>query len=276
MAETMKTEILVLSDNIENSNLQSEWGLSLLVKFNNRKILVDAGASSLFLENVNKLDETIEDVEYAVLSHAHYDHANGMPAFFENNNKAKLYVRDGTDDDCYSRLWIFKRYIGIPKGMMNEYPDRIEKVDGNYKLYDGAYLIPHSTNNLSLIGKRERMYRKTADGWIPDDFSHEQSLVLDTDKGLLIINSCSHGGVVNIINEIKQVFPDRKIYGYIGGFHLFNKTEKEINNVADRLKETDLDYICTGHCTKEKAYSILKQHLGNKLEQLHTGLKIEI
>ena len=199
-----------------------------------------------------------------------------MPAFFENNNKAKLYVRDSTEDNCYSKTWIFRRYIGIPKGMMNKYADRIEKVDGNYELYDGAYLIPHSTNNLSLIGKRERMYRKTADGWIPDDFSHEQSLVLDTDKGLLIINSCSHGGVANIINEIKQVFPDKKIYGYIGGFHLFNKTIDEVTDVAKRLKELDLDYICTGHCTKEKAYNILKQHLGDKLVQLHAGLHIEM
>ena len=272
----MKTKILVLSDNIENNNLQSEWGLSLLVTYNNKKILVDAGSGPLFLDNATKLNETVEDVDYAVLSHAHYDHCNGMPTFFKHNSKAKLYVRDTTSDDCYSKMWIFKRYIGIPKNMMNEYADRIEKVDDNYKLYDGAYLIPHSTENLYLIGKKEKMYRKTKNGWIPDDFSHEQSLVLDTDKGLLIINSCSHGGVVNIINEINKQFKDKKIYGYIGGFHLFNKTDKEVEEVASKLKEIDLDYVCTGHCTKEKAYDILKQHLGDKLEQLHVGLYIEI
>ena len=272
----MKTEILILSDNIPYNNLKGEWGLAMLVKYNGKKILIDAGASSLFLENMRKLNEDIEDIDYAILSHAHYDHANGMPTFFENNQKAKLYVRDTTSDDCYSKKLIFKRYIGIPKNMMNTYEKRIENVKGNFKLMDGIYLIPHSTNNLSLIGKKENMYRKTNSGLVPDNFSHEQSVVIDTDKGLLIINSCSHGGVTNIINEIKKQFPDKKIYGYIGGFHLFNKTNKEVIEVAKNIKDVNLDYICTGHCTMQNAYNILKQYLPDTLEQLHVGLQIII
>jgi 7,8-dihydropterin-6-yl-methyl-4-(beta-D-ribofuranosyl)aminobenzene 5'-phosphate synthase len=66
------------------------------------------------------------------------------------------------------------------------------------------------------------MFVRTDSGFKPDDFSHEQSLVLETDMGLIIFNSCSHGGAVNIINEIKSTFPGKHIYGLIGGFHLFN------------------------------------------------------
>ena len=87
------------------------------------------------------------------------------------------------------------------------------------------------------------MYVRTKKGWKPDDFSHEQSVVIDTDKGLVIINSCSHGGAVNIINEVK---------------------------------ETGIDYVCTGHCTMNRAYHILKDILGDKLEQLQVGKIIEI
>lgn len=272
----MKTQITVISDNIPSHGLEGEWGLSLLIKYRGKQILVDAGASDLFLTNMKKLNEDVQDVDYAVLSHAHYDHANGMTAFFKNNSSAKLYVRESTAADCYSKKFIFRRYIGIPRDMMSDYADRIEKVSGDLELMEGVYLIPHKSKDLSSIGVRESMYRKTASGWIPDDFSHEQSLIIDTEKGLLIINSCSHGGAGNIINDVKQSLPDRKIYGYIGGLHLFNKTEKEILNTAEIFRNSDLEYICTGHCTKEKAFAILKDHLGDRLQQLKTGLYIEI
>ena len=271
----MKTEILVITDNIPSENLAGEWGLCLLVSFKGKKILVDAGGSDLFLKNMKELGEKVEDVDFAVLSHAHYDHANGMPAFFDNNSKARLYVRDATDADCYRRIFIFNKYIGIPRNMMFDYADRIEKVSGVFTIMEGAYLVPHSTEGLSEIGKREKMYRRTPAGWRPDDFSHEQSLVLDTDKGLLIINSCSHGGLKNILREVGEAFPGREIYGYIGGFHLFTKTTEEILAAAEPLKE-DLAYVCTGHCTGGRAYGVLKQELGEKLHQLQVGLKIEI
>ena len=272
----MKTEVLVIVDNTANGTLLGEWGLCLLVRHRGKKILVDAGATDLFLKNMKALDETVEDIDFAVLSHAHSDHANGMPAFFENNSNAKLYMRDAAAADCYKRILLLKKYIGMPRNMLDEYEERIEKVSGVYQLSEGAYLIPHATAGLSAIGKRERMYRRTGRTWTPDDFSHEQSLVLDTEKGLLIINACSHGGVLNTMNEVGEVFPEKPIYGYIGGFHLFNKSNAVIEEVADALKETTLDYVCTGHCTKERAYGILKQKLGDKVEQLHVGLRIEI
>lgn len=119
------------------------------------------------------------------------------------------------------------------------------------------------------------MYRRTNKGWKADDFSHEQSLVLDTDKGLVIVNCCSHGGVVNIINEVKSTFPGKNVYGIIGGFHLFNKSEKEIRSVAGAILDTGIDFVCTGHCTGKRAYEIMKEELGDRIELLHVGLELE-
>ena len=109
-----------------------------------------------------------------------------------------------------------------------------------------------------------------------DDFSHEQSLVLDTDKGLVILNSCSHGGAANIVNEVRSTFPDKKVYGFIGGFHLFNKTDTEVRNFASKIRDTGIEYICTGHCTKDHAYNILREELGNRVCQMHAGYEIVI
>lgn len=271
----LRTRITVIVDNITNMGIPGEWGLSILVEYADQKILVDTGASDLFLKNMEKLGIDVEDIDYAMLSHAHYDHANGMPAFFEHNTKAKFYLRDGTAEDCYAKKFFFRKYIGIPKNVLGDYSDRIEMVSGDYKIVDGVYLIPHKTKGLSAIGKREMMYRRTGDGLLPDDFSHEQSLVFETAKGLVIINSCSHGGAANIINEVQKTFPEKHVYGLIGGFHLFNKSSGEIRELAKKIKNTGIEYVCTGHCTKNRAYHILEEELGDKLEQMKVGYQID-
>lgn len=271
----MKTVMSVVIDNQACNGLKGEWGLSIVVDYKGKKILVDAGASDLFIDNMAKMNIDIRDIDYAMLSHAHFDHANGIPAFFKKNDKAKFYIRETTKDNCYAKRLFFYKYIGIPKRMMDEYADRIEVVSGDYELMDGVYLLPHKTANLENIGKKEKMYLKTDNGYIFDNFAHEQSLVVDTDKGIVIINSCSHGGAVNIINEVKNTFKDKHIYGIIGGFHLYNKKDAEVLEVAECIKNTGIEFVCTGHCTEERAYNILKGVLEDKLIQLHSGLIME-
>lgn len=270
----METKLTVIIDNVSNGDMKGEWGLSILVEHRGKKILADAGGSELFAENLKKLGFDIADIDYGTLSHAHYDHANGIPRFFKDNQKAKFYIRETTEENCYAKKWIFKRYIGIPKHMMTDYADRIEIVSGDYALYDGAYLIPHKTAGLEKLGKRENMYQKIKRGYMPDNFSHEQSLVLDTDQGLVIINCCSHGGAANIIREVQETFPEKHVYGMIGGFHLFNKTDSEIMEAAKAINRTGIEFVCTGHCTKQHAYDLLKQELGERLHQLKVGLEM--
>lgn len=265
----------VMVDNRNDDKLQGEWGLSIYIEYRGKKLLLDAGASGLFVTNAQKHGIELEEIDLAVLSHAHYDHANGMKAFFEKNSKAKFYLRESSTENCYSKMWFLHKYIGIPKNILSEYPDRIMFAEGDLQIGDGMYLIPHKTPGLEAIGKREKMYRKKGSRWQPDDFSHEQSLVMETEKGLIIFNSCSHGGAVNIINEIAATFPGKKIYALIGGFHLYNKSSSEVRELGKRIKETGIQYVCTGHCTGERAYAVLKEELGDILHQLQTGMVME-
>ena len=269
----MKATVLV--DNIADKGLKGEWGLSIYIEYGDRKILLDTGASDLFLQNAGKIGLSVKDVDFAVLSHAHYDHSKGMKAFFQENSKAKFYMQKKADENCYFKKWFIRRYIGLPKNILTEYPDRFFRVDGDYSLCEGVHLIAHKTPGLERNGKWENMAQKTVDGFIADDFSHEQSLVFETDKGLVIFNSCSHGGAANIINEVAATFPDKKVYGLIGGFHLYNKPETEVRNLAKKIKDTGIRYVCTGHCTKNRAYGILKEELGDILHQLHVNLVME-
>lgn len=265
----------VIVDNIENEGMKGEWGLCIYIEYNGKKILLDTGASGLFAENAGKLGLSLEEVDYAVLSHAHYDHSDGMRKFFQINKKAKFYLREGCQENCYAKKWIFTKYIGIGKGILEEYQHRLVYVSGDYPLMDGVSLLPHKTPGLSLIGSREKMYRKDGRKWKPDDFSHEQSLVFDTPEGVVIFNSCSHGGADNIIREVMESFPEKKALALVGGFHLCGKSEAFVRKLAGEIKKTGIAFVYTGHCTGTKAYGILKEELENKAVQLRTGLVME-
>lgn len=261
-------------DNITHDELQSEWGLSVYIETDGRRILLDTGKSNLFFENAKALGIDLNTVDAAVLSHAHYDHSDGMDVFFEQNKKAKFFLRESAGESCYHKLFIWGRYIGIKKGIIKDYADRIEYVTGDYKLYDNVYLIPHKTPGLANLGKASKMYIKKGARLVPDDFSHEQSLVIDSDKGLVIFNSCSHGGADNIINEIKETFPNKAIYAMIGGFHLFDKTDEEVKAFAKRVNNTGIAHVITGHCTGTKAYKLLEEELGERVTQIYSGLEV--
>ena len=149
--------------------------------------------------------------EWGLSTHAHYDHSDSMATFFKLNSHAPFFLRKGCQENCYAKKWIFHKYIGLPKHILTDYRDRIIYADRDYEIIPGVYLIPHKTPNLKMVGKRESMYRKEHHRWVYDDFSHEQSLVFRTQKGLVIFNSCCHGGVANIINEVGATFPTEKV-----------------------------------------------------------------
>ena len=169
----MKATVIV--DNIANGSIKGEWGLCIYIENEGKKILLDSGGSNLFAKNANSLGINLEDVDVAVLSHAHYDHSNGMKKFFEINKKAKFYLRETSRENCYKRILFYNKYIGLEKNILTDYADRIEMAKGDVELFKGVYLIPHKTPGLEALGKRENMYQKTNEGWKIDDFSHEQS-----------------------------------------------------------------------------------------------------
>lgn len=268
--------VKVLIDNLSENDLAAEWGLSFYIEYGDRKLLLDTGAGANFAENAKKLGIDLGEVDFAVLSHAHYDHADGMPAFFAVNDRAKFYVRKGASENCYGKKRFFYKYNGIAKGTLAAYADRIVYAEGDHKLAEGIYLIPHKTTGLEKIAKKADLYVRENGRWYPDDFAHEQSLVFRTPKGLVIFNSCSHGGADNIIREVADTFPGEKVYALIGGFHLYKAAEEDIRAFAERLRELDIQKLVTGHCTGEAPFRILKEVLGSRIGQMYAGMKIEI
>ena len=268
-------KVTVLSDNLSINSLQSEWGLSFYIEYQGFRILYDVGGSDIFLSNAKALGIDISEVDFAVLSHAHYDHSSGMPAFFNANSKASFFVSPNAGENCYSGNILKRHYIGLPKGLLHEYSSRIIAPEGVAEVAEGIFIVPHSAPGLDAVGRKSRMYIKRGRRYVADDFSHEQSLVFRTDDGLVVFNSCSHSGADIIADEISHAFPDEKIFAYFGGLHLFKLNDREITDISGKVKSSGLKHLYTGHCTGERAFRLLKNLMDIDIRLFHCGMTVD-
>ncbi len=270
-------KIKVLVENTATAPLECEHGLSLLIEFQEERILLDAGSTDLFLRNAERMGVHLADIKVCVLSHGHYDHAGGFAAYLQQNPEAKLYMMKYADGEFYSGKDGFHA-IGIPHEVLEAHRSRFVFIDSVTELKEHIYLVPHSTAGLEEIGMRTKLYKKVGEELLPDDFGHELSLVYDTEQGLVVFNSCSHGGVQNIISEVQKVLPNKKVYAFIGGLHMKGDvfTEEEIAEMAKYMQKAGVRYLYTGHCTGQKAFEILKEQGGDMVQALTSGMVIEI
>ena len=272
----LSMRVIFLTDNNAMEGLTGEWGLSAYIEFEGKRILLDAGETGLFLENAEKLGVFPGTVDFAVLSHAHHDHANGFVPFFERFPGIPLYLQKCCGPCCGKTGPAGFQYIGIREDLFAEYGDRLIRVDGDKEIAKGVWIISHKKPGREAIGRREQMVVKMGNTVAPDDFSHEQSLVFETEQGLCIFNSCSHAGASEIIGEVCDTFPGRKVCAYVGGFHLYQKTPEEVAQFAQRLEAGGVEKIITGHCTGDAAFAILKDRLGEHITQFRAGLEMDI
>ncbi len=280
----MKFTVLMENTAPEGSGLAAEHGLSLYVEHRGHRLLLDAGASGKFADNAEMLGIDLRQVELAVLSHGHYDHADGLRRFFAINSTAKVYARPGAGGAYFSTSLGEPRYIGVHREIWEGNRDRFLCQEGLYPLWEGAWLVPETVHGGPFASRETNLLKKLGqDQFIPDDFSHEQSLVLEGERGLTVFNSCSHGGIVNIVRGVKEQLR-QPVYAVAGGLHMFSQRAPSgmncppdyVRAVAAALREEGVEQVYTGHCTGEAALSILKEALGERLIPLTGGLTVEL
>lgn len=277
--------IKVLIENTPGDELCAEHGLCLYVEYNGKKYLIDSGSSNLFATNASKMGTDLNQVDMAFLSHAHYDHSSGYPEFFRQNNHAKVYLQEASKNKQYFKIaGPIKKYIGIPEGMLEQYADRFEYVNGAAKIAEGIYIVPHSMDGILERAKHTHMCVVVDQKVQYDDFKHEQTVVFEEEDGLVCFNSCSHSGVDIVIAEVQKAFPDKKIKAYVGGFHMMGITgaascsysKEEVQEVANKLMKSSDARFLSGHCTGIIAFDWLKEVMGDRLEAFHSGKVIEV
>ncbi|MCR5563339.1 MAG: MBL fold metallo-hydrolase [Desulfovibrio sp.] len=269
-------KMTVLVDNNGTEELPGEWGLSIFIEHGGLRWLLDAGQSDLHLRNAASLGIDLALVDHAVLSHAHYDHADGLRYFLSVNSKANIIVAAGAGERCWKIKGGQWEYIGISKGLLAQVGTRLKRIACIEQIEKGVYILPHVTEGLEKKGLAEQMYVRDGEDARPDDFSHEQSLVFETPQGLVVFNSCSHAGADIVVREVMEALPDRPLHALVGGFHLYNKTEEYVRVFARRMEDTGVKSLCTGHCTGETAFEILREEMGSKAVQFRTGFAMEV
>ncbi len=271
--------VTVLTVNASADGLRDEWGLSLHIRYGGTSLLLDFGQSDAFAENARTLGIDLGSVDFAVLSHAHYDHADGMSAFFEVNDHAQLHLSAACDETCWSTKGGTDdaHYIGVRAGLLERFANRLSPapVDRVTRVAPGIHLVPHTTTGLSEKGARDGMLLKTADGWHPDGFAHELSLVFELEgpegPALCVFNSCSHAGMAATLREVTDAFPGTPIAAFVGGLHLFRSSDEDVLRAANVLRGTGVRRVWTGHCTGERAVGLMAAELPGRVHELRPG-----
>lgn len=275
----MNVTVLMENTALEGCGLTPEHGLSLYIEYRGRKLLLDAGATEKFADNAQALGVDLAAVELAVLSHGHNDHAGGLGQFFRLNRQAPVYICAGAAGPVYAEHPDGRRFIGIDREVWTQFQSRFTEVEGTSPLTEGVWLVPDTLRDPAFTGRATNLlYQRGEDDFIPDDFRHEQSLVLEEERGLVVFNSCSHTGIVNIVRGVLEQFPGKKVFAVVGGLHMFgrdhtglNCTPEYVYQVADTLKKLGVEEIYTGHCTGEMALSLLRERFGPGCHALSTG-----
>lgn len=257
----------------------SSHGLSFYIETGAHRILFDMGPDGRFLENAEKLGVDIQGVDLAVLSHGHYDHGGGLPAFLEANHTAKVHVQSAAFGDYFAHDPDGRqRYIGIPKELAGN--PRIICHDGDYLLDEGLQMFAGVTGEVCSSPANDRLFMGKEGAHIPDTFGHEQNLLIEEDGKTILIAGCAHSGMVNILNAA-ETYALRGIDVCIGGMHLKGayeepeQQERFCREMAAALGEKRSRFF-TCHCTTVEAYRLLHREMGERIRYLSAGSVLEI
>lgn len=244
---------------IENTtcreDLACEHGLSLYIETGAHTILFDAGQSNAFADNAQKLGIDLSAVDICVLSHGHYDHGGGLSRFLEINKTAPVYLSRHAFGGHYNAAGNF---IGLAPELQKN--NRLIFTDGKTEIAPGLTLYgleipPADSSGLTVLENGTLR---------PEDFRHEQYLMIEEKGQRILISGCSHKGILQIMAAFR---PDV----LVGGFH-FMKWEDigALEAAAKKLLEYPTVYY-TGHCTGLRQFEILKAVMGPRLRALSTG-----
>lgn len=270
----------VLIENTAPPGLCREHGLAFHLEVGGQSILLDGGATGDFAQNARTLGIDLGQVAWAALSHGHYDHADGLRAFFQCNDRAPVYVRAGAGDAYFSRSSGAPKFVGIHRDLWRDQQDRFHPLSGPFSPMAGVWLLPETVRGGPFASREGNLLRKDGpDQFSPDDFSHEQSLVVEGPEGLVIFNSCCHGGAVNIVQGVLDQLPGRRVCTLVGGLHMLSPGANDLNctpdyvrQVADALAGLGVARLYTGHCTGDAALQLLRERLGHRVFPLTAGL----
>ena len=237
-AEDVKITI-VYDNNAYDQRLETAWGFACYVETAEEKILFDTGGDpEILFDNMRVLGISVEEIEIIILSHIHGDHVGSLSAILEENSEVTVYAPAS-----------FPSYF---KNKVRDFGCSLVEVGKAQKICNGVI----TTGELGSEIK-------------------EQSLVVRSSRGLVVITGCAHPGVANIVEEVIEL-TNMNIYLVIGGFHLSGSSEQEIKSVMERFRSLNVTSVAPCHCSGEGAKQVFKNAFGSEYIDTGVGRVIEI
>lgn len=225
-------------------SLISGWGFSVLISGPDYRILFDTGADLKVLShNMEELGVSPETLDSVFLSHPHCDHLGGLSVILDGNSHLRVYLTES-----------------FPRSLMNKIKDYGAEpviVSEPEKLMNGIY----------TTGEMHSTYRRSK---LP-----EQSLILESERGPLVISGCAHPGITRIVQRAGKIM-ERSLHLVLGGFHLGGAREEEIEEVVSKLTSNSIEKFAPTHCTGEKAIAMMKEEFQECFLEFGAGKEILI
>lgn len=277
----MKLKVLVDNNTLIDRYFHGEPGVSYFIEDGDVKILFDAGYSDIFIKNAQKMDVNLLDLDYVVISHGHIDHTWGLTHLIVLYTEAKIEKRKYSEPKlvAHPEAFLYKEFdgseeigsvIGADK-LSRHFALQLSKEPvwlTDKLVFLGEIERKNDFENKEPLGKYEKVGIKS-DDYLMDD----SAIVYKSSKGMVVITGCSHAGICNIVEYAKKVCKEDRISDIIGGFHLLNPSEEQLNGTIEYFEQLNIEVIHACHCTDLKSKIELSKVVD--LKEVGVGLVLE-
>ncbi|MBE9546863.1 MAG: MBL fold metallo-hydrolase [Proteobacteria bacterium] len=228
------TILIVYDNNPYKDGLATAWGFSCVIRGLEKTILFDTGGDgSILLTNMRKLGIDPGEIDLVVLSHIHADHVGGLHSFLLKNHEVTVY---------------------LPKSFPGKFKDSVKKCGAKIVEVRKPLRICEQVYSTGELGT-----------WIK-----EQSLIIHTDKGLVVITGCAHPGIVEIVKKAKDLVKDEVLL-VMGGFHLVGESTDKIEKSVSGFKKLGVRYVGPCHCSGDTARRLFKKKYSEDFVNVGAG-----